>query len=172
MRYKVETAFWMESAQPCQHSASLLKRHSVKVNSLWSQCKLSCAQSNTVRCAREGQKVLFDHVELKGVRSAYSLALGLSLSLLFDSFYYWLEFSALSSAGLMNGAETLISQDLAAANVGKKKGLGLYVGDGVPDFSWRINMTYKLKRVTQKGDKRGKVRLKRVQSIWTAILSM
>lgn len=65
----------------------------------------------------------------------------------------------------MNGAETLISQDLAAANVGKKKGLGLYVGDGVPDFSWRINMTYKLKRVTQKGDKRGKVRLKRVQSI-------
>lgn len=54
----------------------------------------------------------------------------------------------------MNGAKTLISRDLAAENVGKKKGLGLYVGDRVPDFSWRINITYKLKRVTQRGDKR------------------
>lgn len=57
----------------------------------------------------------------------------------------------------MNGAKTLISQDSAAENVGKKKGLGWLVGDRVPDFSGRINITYKLKRVTQKGEKREKV---------------
>lgn len=42
-----------------------MERQSVKVSSLWSLCKLSCALSSTVRCAREGRRIPFDHVRLK-----------------------------------------------------------------------------------------------------------
>lgn len=80
----------MESAQSCQHPASLFKkkkekemeRHSVKVSSSWSLCKLSCALSSTVRCARERRKMPFDHVRLK--ERAHVLAPGLWLSALID----------------------------------------------------------------------------------------